>query len=163
MKRPQTKPATENWKKAQDKVKKWLKGFEATRKDFWWGDYPDTYAAGGRIIKEQPSDLWMLFKGNFCLLEVKSSEYKDKFYLKDVRPSQWIGVRRATAAGGYSIFMIVKLPEWQWHIVDGKKLWAMKSKGQAGIRWEQMQKFDLNVDNYDILHGGVESDDVLEV
>lgn len=131
----------EPWKKAQEKLKNYLN--TVTRKDFWYKAFTDTYAAGGKIVQDQPSDFWALDRGIFCVLEVKSC-HQPKFYFKDVRPSQFIAARRVVAAGGISRFLIVKLPEWQWHIVDGSELWRRKEAGDAGITWAEMTPIKLD-------------------
>lgn len=135
-----------NWKKAQDRVQDRLKKFMDTRKDFFFKRFTDTYEAGGNIVQSQPSDIWLLYQGKFSLCEVKSSEYKDKFYFKDVRPSQWNGAIRVLASGGYSMFLIVKLPEWQWYFVPGRTMLAVRSTGEAGIKWSDMQAINLTAE-----------------
>jgi hypothetical protein len=135
-----------DWKKAQNKVANALKAFELTRKDFWPRRFTDTYEARGEVVQRQPSDQWVLWNGIFYLVEVKSSNYEDKFYFKDVRTSQFIGARRSTAAGGRSVFVIVKLPEWKWHKVQGMTLWTMKEAGEKGILWSQMDVIQLTAE-----------------
>jgi hypothetical protein len=78
-------------------------------------------------------------------MEVKSSHYEDKFYFKDVQPGQWAGARRITAAGCQSIFVLVKLPGWHWHIVDGREMVRLKMHGEAGIRWNDMIPISLTL------------------
>jgi hypothetical protein len=94
------------WKQAQERVKKAFAS--VTRKDFWWKAFSDTYSAQGTIIQDQPSDFWVLDKGIFYVIEVKSCHQR-KFYLKDVRPSQMIAARRIPAAGGNGIKSPVNL------------------------------------------------------
>ena len=129
-----------DWKKAQDKVAEALKKFEATRKDFWPRRFTDTYEARGNTVQSQPSDQWCLFDGTFFLVEVKSSHYPDKFYFKDVQNSQWIGARRVVAAGGRTVFMIVRLPGWEWFRIDGLRMWLMKEAGENGVAWSAMER-----------------------
>jgi len=128
-----------DWKKAQTKVKNALKAFEKERKDFWVQEPVDTYKAGN-VVQEQPADLWFLDRGAFGLLEVKSSHYADKFYFKDVRPAQWIGVRRAVAAGGMSAFILAKLPDWEWYMMAGMAFYTAKELGAVGLKWSDMQR-----------------------
>lgn len=131
--------STADWKKAQTKVKNALKLYEKERKDFWLQEPVDTYKAGN-VVQEQPADLWFLHRGVFGLLEVKSSHYADKFYFKDVRPAQWIGVRRSVAAGGMSAFILAKLPDWEWYMVAGTDFYARKEAGAVGMHWHDMTK-----------------------
>jgi penicillin-binding protein-related factor A (putative recombinase) len=134
-----------DWKKAQDNVSKVLKSFMDVRKDFYFKRFTDTYEAGN-IVQNQPSDFWFIHKGIFTICEVKSSNYTDKFYVKDIRPSQFIGARRVTAAGGKSLFLIVKLPEWQWHRIDGMLLWSCKDNGIPGVAWDGMEQIKLTAE-----------------
>jgi len=138
--------SNKNWKLAQDKVQKVLKVFMDSRKDFYFKTFTDTYQAGGNVVQNQPSDLWMLYQGKFAICEIKSSEYKDKFYFKDVRPSQWIGAMRVLAAGGFSFFLIVKIPDWQWYFVTGRRMLDIKESGEAGIYWQQMTPIKLTAE-----------------
>lgn len=137
---------TQDWKKAQNKVQDALKLFESGRKDFWWKRFTDTYEAAGNIVQDQPSDLWFIYRGDFSLLEIKSSHYADKFYFKDIRNSQLIGARRVVASGGYSFFFIVKLPEWTWHWVPGVMVWDYINRGDKGMPWEDMNKIGRKLD-----------------
>lgn len=136
----------DNWKKAQDRVNKTLKGFMDTRKDFYFKRFTDTYEAGGTTVQSQPSDIWFVYRGEYCICEIKSSEYVDKFYFKDVRPSQWVGAIRILAAGCKSMFLIVKLPEWQWYFCPGRKMLAIRESGEAGIRWSEMTPIKLTAE-----------------
>ena len=129
------------WKQAQTKFKAHLDTIK--RKDFWCKAFTDTYAAGGKVVQDQPSDFWALDAGTFCVLEIKTC-HQAKFYFKDVRPSQFIAARRVPAAGGISRFIIVKLPEWQWHVVDGQEMWRLKEAGENGITWAQMTPIKLD-------------------
>ena len=129
------------WKLAQEKLKKALKAED--RKDFLFRPFADTYAAGGKaIIQEQPSDFWALDRGTYYTLEVKSC-HQAKFYFKDIRPSQLIAAKRVPAAGGRSLFLIAKLPEWQWHCVEGQTILQIKESGEAGMHWHEMRKIKL--------------------
>jgi penicillin-binding protein-related factor A (putative recombinase) len=134
-----------DWKIAQNKVASVLKNFAATRKDCWPGRFSDSHEAG-QLIKAQPADGYCLYKGLFNLIEVKSSHYTDKFYVKDVQPSQFIGARRCTAAGGRSLFIIAKLPDWTWYKVDGMLLWMCKENNIPGIAWSDMEKIKLTAE-----------------
>ncbi len=138
--------SNQNWKKAQDRVQKVLKVFMDSRKDFYFKTFTDTYQAGGNVVQNQPSDLWFIFQSKFAICEIKSSEYKDKFYFKDVRPSQWIGAMRVLAAGGHSLFLIVKIPEWQWYFIPGRLMLTIKESGEAGIYWAQMTPIKLTAE-----------------
>lgn len=129
----------QDWKKAQDKVKKALKLYESSRKDFWVNEPVDTYKAGN-IVQEQPADLLLLYRGVFGILEVKSSHYTDKFYFKDVRPVQFAACRRVTAAGGMSAFILAKLPDWEWYMVAGTDFYLAKEAGAVGMYWHEMTK-----------------------
>lgn len=135
-----------NWKKAQDRVNTQLKSFMDTRKDFYFKRFTDTYEAGGKVVQSQPSDLWMIYQGEFAICEVKSSEYADKFYFKDVRPSQWVGALRILASGGRSMFLIVKLPEWQWYFAPGRLMLQIRESGEKGIFWSQMIPIKLTAE-----------------
>ena len=95
---------SEPWKKAQDEVDKVFKEFEEARKDFVWRRFSDTYEARGTVVQAQFSDRWVLWRGSFSLVEIKSC-HQDRFPFKDVRQVQFIGARRITAAGGNSIFL----------------------------------------------------------
>lgn len=129
------------WKKAQERVKKMFTS--VTRKDFLYKAFTDTYSAGGKaILQDQPSDFWVLDRGVFYTIEVKSC-HQTKFYFKDIRPSQLIAARRVPAAGGISIFLIAKLPEWQWHILNGITIVNLKQDGESGIIWDNMQAIPL--------------------
>lgn len=132
--------ALEPWKKAQEDLKKELN--KITRKDFVFKSFTDTYAAGGRVVQDQPSDFWALDIGNYYVLEVKSS-HQPKFYFKDIRPSQMIAARRIPAAGGFSRFLIKNELTSQWHKVDGQLIYEMKQNGEAGILWSQMTPINL--------------------
>jgi penicillin-binding protein-related factor A (putative recombinase) len=129
------------WKKAQEHVKKMF--VSVTRKDFLWKAFTDTYSAQGTIVQDQPSDFWVLDRGTFYTIEVKSC-HQTKFYFKDIRPSQLIAARRVPAAGGISIFLIVKLPEWQWHMLNGLTIFNLKQDGEAGVTWNNMHNIVLN-------------------
>jgi len=142
-----------NWKKAQDKVNSKLKDFMDSRKDFYFKRFTDTYEAAGKIVQSQPSDLWFIYQGAFVICEVKSSEYADKFYFKDVRPSQWVGALRVLASGGRSIFLIVKLPEWQWYFIPGRTMLAIRETGEPGIKWSQMRPIKLTAE--EIINGAI--------
>lgn len=136
-----------NWKKAQERVKKEFKRFESTRKTFWFGEFPDTYQAGGEnFITEQPSDMWFLNNGEFGILEIKTCE-QTRFPLKDIRPSQMVGARRAIAAKGHTIFLICKLPEWQWHFVDGQELVDAQRNGIKSLAWSEMTEIKLKAED----------------
>ena len=136
-----------NWKKAQEKVKKVLKAFEAGRKDFWFKEFTDTYQAQGTIVQEQPSDMWYLFEGQFGLIEIKTNQQK-LFPFKDIRPSQIAGATRCLAAGGRSTFLICKLPEWKWHYVDGQDLLDARRRGDRSMPWSAMIPIKLNVEEF---------------
>lgn len=132
-----------NWKIAQNKVSEILTKRMATRKDFVFKSFTDTYAAGAKaIMPDQPSDYWMLNDGEFTILEIKTCE-QDRFPFKDVRPSQWAGARRIPCAGGHSLFLIAKLPEWQWYRISGAELWDRKENGDKSIGWDEMEKIQL--------------------
>ena len=132
------------WKKAQERVKKTFRAFEANRKDFWFGEYPDTYQAQGNLIKEQPSDMWCLYSGNFFTVEIKSC-HQQRFPFKDIRTGQLKAALRVTAAGGQSIFLIAKLPEWQWYKADGMALLQLKRDGEASVKWDDLAKINLSI------------------
>ncbi len=134
-----------NWKKAQEKVKAAFKKFESSRKTFWFGEFPDTYQAQGNIITEQPSDMWFLNDGEFGIVEIKTCE-QTRFPLKDVRPSQFAGAMRCVAAGGHSIFLICKLPEWQWHYMDGQRIVDLNRGGTRSLEWDQMTPVKLQAE-----------------
>ena len=139
--------AEPNWKKAQQRVNDKLKDFMNTRKDFYFKRFTDTYEAGGdKIVQSQPSDIWFVYRGEYCICEVKSSEYADKFYFKDVRPSQWVGATRILAAGCKSMFLLVKLPEWQWYFAPGRLMLQIRESGEAGIRWAEMMPIKLTAE-----------------
>lgn len=131
----------EPWKKAQEDVKKELN--KITRKDFLFRPFTDTYSAGGNIVQDQPSDFWVLDAGKFYVIEVKSC-HQPKFYFKDIRPSQIIAARRVPAAGGFSRFLIVKLPENIWHKMDGALIYQMREAGEKSLNWCQMTRINLN-------------------
>lgn len=136
-----------NWKKAQERVQKCLKAFQDSRKDFYAKRFTDTYEAGGdRTVQSQPSDMWFCYQGKYCILEIKSSEYADKFYFKDVQPSQWIGAMRILATGNHAMFLIVKLPEWQWHFVPSRLILQLRDSGEKGILWSQMVPIKLTAE-----------------
>lgn len=139
--------ATPNWKKAQNKVQMALKRFEAERKDFWFKTFTDTYAARGEYVQSQPADAWVLYKGIFWLLEIKSCE-QARFPFKDVRPSQWAGVRRAHAAGGKSVFVLAKPPKWDWYVISGPELYNRKMSGDKSVSWEELRLIKLEVENF---------------
>lgn len=135
-----------NWKKAQERVKKEFKKFESTRKTFWFGEFPDTYQAGGEnFITEQPSDMWALNDGEFATIEIKSCE-QSRFPFKDIRPGQIAGALRCIHAGGHSIFLIVKLPEWQWHFVDGQTILDARKNGDKSMAWMDMTEIKLKAE-----------------
>jgi len=136
-----------NWKKAQEKVKKVLKAYEATRKDFWFKEFTDTYQAQGTIVQEQPSDMWYLHAGQFGLIEIKTNE-QARFPFKDVRLSQIAGAMRCLAAGGTATFLICKLPEWQWHYVDAQTLLDLRRDGAKSMHWHQMTPIKLKVEEF---------------
>lgn len=132
----------EPWKKAQEDVKKELN--KISRKDFVFKPFTDTYAAAGKaILQDQPSDFWVLDQGRYYVLEVKSC-HQAKFYFKDIRPSQMIAARRIPAAGGFSRFVIVKLPENKWFKVDGELIYQLKQAGVVGMDWNQMTPIKLD-------------------
>lgn len=115
-----------------------LKEAASVRKDLWPKRFSDSREAG-RTIQDQPSDQWVLFQGKFYLVEVKSSNDPMRFYFKNIQPSQLIGARRSNAAGGRTVFMIVKLPEWLWFKVCGMRIVELKEQGEAGISWTEME------------------------
>ncbi|RLF03453.1 MAG: hypothetical protein DRJ64_08295 [Thermoprotei archaeon] len=135
-----------NWKKAQEKVKKMFKAHEGLRKDFWFKEFTDTYQAQGTIVQDQPSDMWYLDSGQFGLIEIKTNE-QARFPFKDIRPSQIAGAMRCLAAGGVSTFLICKLPEWQWHFVDGQTILDMRRNGDKSMKWADMHAITLKVEN----------------
>lgn len=131
------------WKKAQDAVDKVFKAFELDKKDFTWKRFTDTYEARGTIVQDQPADRWFLYKGLFHIVEIKSS-YQDRFPLKDVRPAQWVGARRVTAAGGVSMFLLRHEVTGLWYKWGGLDLWNYKNAGNASLpRWENMTPIQL--------------------
>ncbi len=132
------------WKKAQEKVKKLFASFEQQRKDFWFGEYPDTYQAQGNLIKEQPSDMWCLFAGKFHLIEIKSC-HQQRFPFKDVRIGQFKGAMRVTAAGGQSLFLIARLPEWHWYKIEGMALLELKRQEEASVKWEKLTRINFSI------------------
>jgi penicillin-binding protein-related factor A (putative recombinase) len=136
------KQNNKNWKKAQERVKVCFKKFESSRKNFWFKEFPDTYQARGEIIQEQPSDMWFLYNGDFGLIEIKTCE-QNRFPFKDIRPSQISGAMRVIAAGGHTIFLICKLPEWQWHYVDGQKILDSRRNGNKSMTWSEMTPIKL--------------------
>ena len=131
----------EPWKKAQEDFKKEMNNVK--RKDFLFKPFTDTYAAGGNIVQDQPSDFWVLDRGDYFVVEIKSC-HQPKFYFKDIRNSQMIAARRVPAAGGFSCFMIQKLPEKQWHFMDGKEIVRLKDAGEVGLTWAQMTPVKLD-------------------
>lgn len=139
-----------NWKKAQDKVKEVLGKYESQRKNFWTNEFPDTYQAQGNFIQEQPSDRWFLLSGKFGLIEVKTCE-QDRFPFKDIRSSQIRGTTRVLAASGISIYLICKLPEWQWHRVPGALLLNARNRGEKSMPWSDMTPIKLTAE--EILYG----------
>lgn len=133
------------WKKAQDEVDRVFKAFEETRKDFVWKRFTDTYEAQGKVVQAQFSDRWVLWRGLFSLVEIKSC-HQDRFPFKDVRPVQFIGARRVAAAGGNSIFLIKHVPTGLWHRICGMELWRQKeSSGMSSIGWDQMERIALTI------------------
>lgn len=130
----------EPWKKAQEDFKKEMN--KINRKDFLFKAFTDTYAAGGNIVQDQLSDFWVLDNGKFYVIEVKSC-HQAKFYFKDIRPSQLIAARRVPAAGGFSRFILKKLPEGLWFKVDGEVMYNEKQSGAAGMLWSQMTPIKL--------------------
>lgn len=134
-----------DWKIAQNKVADAMKLFTADKKDFYGKSFTDTYAARGNITQAQPSDFWFVYQSRYTIMEVKSSHYVDKFYFKDVQPGQWAGARRITAAGCQSIFVLVKLPEWQWYFMDGREMVRRKMLDEKGIRWDEMTPIKLKL------------------
>jgi hypothetical protein len=74
----------------------------------------------------------------FVTLEVKSSHYEDKFYFKDIRPSQFAAAVRVPAAGGLSIFVLAKLPQWDYFIADGRDMVKRRQFGNVGMKWNEM-------------------------
>lgn len=137
---------SEPWKKAQDRVKLILANYCNTRKTAVAKAFTDTYAAGGRVVQDQPSDFWLLDNGTFYVIEVKSC-HQDRFPFKDVRPSQWSSAVRIPAAGGISVFLIVKLPEWQWHRIGGPELDALRRDGHKSIGWDELEKINLKMED----------------
>lgn len=135
-----------DWKLAQDKVGDCFRKYMDSRKDFYFRRFTDTYEAGGNVVQKQPSDTWFIYQGMYSLCEIKSSHYADKFYFKDVQNSQWIGALRVLAAGGYSMFLIVKLPEWQWHLVSGRRMLELRELGENGMPWSDMTKIRLHAE-----------------
>lgn len=91
--------------------------------------------------------MWYLFGGQFGLIEIKTNE-QARFPFKDVRPSQIAGAMRCLAAGGTSIFLICKLPEWQWHYVDGQQILDARRNGDRSMPWSDMTKIKLNVEEF---------------
>lgn len=131
------------WKKAQDAVDKVFKKFEEDKKDFVWKRFTDTYEARGTIVQEQPADRWLLYKGLFYIVEIKSC-YQDRFPLKDVRPAQFAGARRVTAAGGVSVFLLRHEVTKTWYKVPGMEMWQYKHDGHSSLpRWEGLHAIDL--------------------
>lgn len=131
------------WKKAQAAVDKVFRAFETDRKDFVWRPFTDTYEARGTIVRDQPADRWMLYQGMFYLVEIKSC-YQDRFPLKDVRPSQWVGARRVTAAGGKSWFLLRHEVTGLWYKVEGMSLFLYKQEGNSSLpRWENLKPIKL--------------------
>lgn len=129
------------WKKAQEDVKKALA--KVVRKDFLFKPFTDTYSAGGRVVQDQPSDFWALDQGRYYVLEVKSC-HQNRFPMKDIRPSQMIAARRVPAAGGFSRFIFVKLPERLWFCMNGELIYNMNQAGERSIAWEQMTPIKLS-------------------
>lgn len=128
------------WKKAQEDVKKALA--RVVRKDFLFKPFTDTYAAGGRVVQDQPSDFWALDQGRYYVLEVKSC-HQNRFPFKDIRPSQMIAARRVPAAGGFSRFILTKLPDKLWFRMDGELVYQMHQAGERSVPWELMTPIKL--------------------
>ena len=133
------------WKKAQDQVDGVFKAFESSCKDFVWKRFTDTYEAQGKVVQAQFSDRWVLWRGRFYLVEIKSC-HQDRFPFKDIRPIQLIGARRVAAAGGASIFLIKHVPTGLWHRAAGLKLWKLKeTSDSSSVAWNQLDRIDLNI------------------
>lgn len=131
------------WKKAQDAVDKVFKKFEEDKKDFVWKRFTDTYEARGTIVQEQPADRWLLYNGLFYIVEIKSC-YQDRFPLKDVRPAQFAGARRVTAAGGRSLFLLRHEVTGYWYRLPGMDMWDYKRSAQSSLpRWDCLPRIRL--------------------
>lgn len=134
-----------NWKKGQERVKKEFTKFMGSRKNFWFKEFADTYQAQGNFIQEQPSDMWFLYRGQFGILEIKTNE-QARFPFKDIQPSQIAGATRAIACGAVSVFLICKLPEWQWYYVDGQEILDRRRNQEKSMLWSDMTPINLKAE-----------------
>ena len=89
--------------------------------------------------------MWFLYKGEYGLVEIKTSE-QTRFHFQNIQPSQISGAIRCLAAGGHSIFLICKIPEWQWHYVDGQTILDLRKNGYKSMSWDDMAKIKLKAE-----------------
>jgi len=95
------------------------------------------------LVRKQPSDNILTWRGVTYWLEVKSSAALHSFPFGNMTDVQRSTAVRVGAAGGKYIFALHRLTSDQWYWVEGKDLFRL-SGGKDSCRWDALTPYKWN-------------------
>lgn len=106
---------TNDGKAAEALVREWLKARSEQDAKLAWHRLPDARAARGALAA-QPSDFYVVNRGVFSHLEVKSTEQKTRLHRSKV--SQYGALKSFHLAGGKCFVLVEMTYNNRWVILD---------------------------------------------
>jgi len=134
-----------NWKSIED----WFDSFWQGKQSYCF-QFHDTRAAMGAAKSSRvfttahPSDFLVTHLGEMFYAEVKKSEDKTSFPLKNIRPAQWKAAVRQTAAGGKYFFFLYSTAMNCWYRIEGPVFISFWKSGRASVKWAELLDYQWN-------------------
>lgn len=95
------------------------------------------------VVKKQPADNVLTWKGTTHWLEIKSSENKTSFPLANISSVQLGSARMVTAAGGSYVFALHCRADDRWFWVPAQDLLHLAGD-KSSVKWELLKPYKWN-------------------